>query len=119
VKGETGGLGADVVIECSGSKGGYRMLLQLVRQGGKLICIGLMGGAEVPIPVDRIALNELEVYGVRANPNSCDDVIRLLEKGKVNFKPLITHTFPLTEFPRALEVFSKRLDGAIKVLIHP
>jgi len=77
VRGETGGLGADVVIDCSGSKGGYMMLLQLVRQGRKLIRIGLMGGAEVPIPVDRIALNELEVYGVRENPNRCDDVIRL------------------------------------------
>ncbi|MEM2902141.1 MAG: alcohol dehydrogenase catalytic domain-containing protein [Candidatus Bathyarchaeia archaeon] len=119
VKGETDGLGADVVIECSGSKGGYRTLLNVVRQGGKLICIGLMAGAEVPIPMDRIALNELEVYGVRANPNSCDDVIRLLEKGKVNFRPLITHTFPLTEFPRALEVFTKRIEGAIKVIIHP
>jgi L-iditol 2-dehydrogenase len=119
IKSETGGLGADVVIETSGSHSGYKMLLDLVRQGGTIICIGLTGGAQIPIPMDRVALNELDVYGVRADPNSCDEVITLLKKGKVDFKPLITHTFPLTEFERALEVFSKRMEGAIKVIIHP
>jgi L-iditol 2-dehydrogenase len=118
-KSQTHGLGADVVIETSGSTGGYKMLLDLPRQGGTVICVGLTGGAQITIPMDRIALNELDVYGVRANPNSCDEVIMLLEKGKVNFKPLITHTFPLTEFGKALEVFSKKMDGAIKVVINP
>ena len=118
VKDITGGLGADVVVETSGSKGGYQQLLRLVRQGGKIICIGLTGGVEIPIPMDRIALNELDVYGVRANPNSCDEVIALLEKGKVDFKPFITHTFPLTEFSKALDVFNARA-GAIKIIIHP
>ena len=51
--------------------------------------------------MDRAALNDLEV---RANPNSCDEVIMLLEKGKVDFKPLMTHTFPLTEFEKALSI---------------
>jgi L-iditol 2-dehydrogenase len=81
--------------------------------------VGLTGGAQIPIRMDRIALNELDVYGVRANPNSCDEVIMLLEKGKVDFKPLVTHTFPLTEFGRALEVFSKKMEGAVKVVVHP
>jgi L-iditol 2-dehydrogenase len=119
VKNQTHGLGADVAIETSGSQGGYKMLLDLVRQGGTVICVGLTGGAQIPIRMDRIALNELDVYGVRANPNSCDEVIMLLEKGKVDFKPLVTHTFPLTEFGRALEVFSKKMEGAIKVVVHP
>jgi len=119
IKDQTQGLGADVVVESSGSHGGYKMLLDLVRQGGRIICVGLTGGAEIPVRMDRVALNELDVYGVRANPNSCDEVIRLLEKGKVNFKPLITHTFPLTEFEKALEIFSRRTAGVIKVIIHP
>jgi len=38
----------------------------------------------------------------------------LLKKGKVDFKPLITHTFPLTEFEKALEVFSKRMEEPSK-----
>ncbi len=119
IKDQTQGLGADVVVESSGSHGGYKMLLDLVRQGGRIICIGLTGGAQIPIPIDRVALNELDVYGVRANPNSCDEVIRLLEKRRVDFTPLITHTFALTEFEKALEVFSRRTGGAIKVMIHP
>jgi len=118
-KSQTHGLGADVVIETSGSTGGYKMILDLARQGGTVICVGLTGGQQVQIPMDRVALNELDVYGVRANPNSCDEVIMLLDKGKANFKPLITHTFPLAEFGKALEVFSKKTDGAIKVVIHP
>jgi len=119
IKNQTHGLGADVVIETSGSNGGYKMLLDLIRQGGTIVCVGLTGGAQIPIQMDRVALNELDVYGVRANPNSCDEVIMLLEKGKIDLKALITHTFPLTEFEKALEVFSKRMGGAIKVIVHP
>jgi threonine dehydrogenase-like Zn-dependent dehydrogenase len=64
------------------------MLLDLAGQRGTMICIGLTGGAQIPISMDRVALKELDAYSVRANSNSYDEVVTLLRKGKVDFKPL-------------------------------
>jgi threonine dehydrogenase-like Zn-dependent dehydrogenase len=39
-------------------------------------------------------------------------------EGRVDVKPLVTHTFPLSEIQTAFEIFSDRKDGACKVLIR-
>lgn len=119
VKELTSGRGADVGIECSGSVGGYRTILDVVRQGARVVFVGLTSGKEIPLITDKIALNELNIHGVRANPNTCERAIRLVASGKIQLKPLITHEFPLTEFPRALEVFTKHLEGSVKVVVKP
>jgi hypothetical protein len=64
------------------------MLLDLAGQRGTMICIGLTGGAQIRISMDRVALNELDAYSIRANPNSYDEVVTPLRKEKVDFKPL-------------------------------
>ena len=115
----TSGRGADIAIECSGSVGGYKTILDLVRQGARVVFVGLTAGKEIPIATDKIVLNELDVHGVRANPNACERVIRLVANGKIQLKPLITHEYPLIDFSKALEVFTKHLEGAIKVIIRP
>ena len=78
-----------------------------------------MAFTEIPLPLGQISLNELDVYGLRANPNTCPEVIPLIAVGKIDVKSLITHTFPLTEFATGLETAVERIDGAIRVIIHP
>jgi len=56
---------------------------------------------------------------VRAEPNTAEEVIPLITKGTVRIRPMISHRFPLADFGRALETFSKNLDNAIKVVIEP
>ncbi len=47
-----------------------------------------------------------------------DDILQLIAEGKLDTRPLITHTFPLREIQKAYEVFEKREDGVIKVAIQ-
>ena len=114
----TDGVGADAVIETAGTVLSCQQAVAVTRKGGRICYTGVTLG-DVPLPLAQITLNELDVYGLRANPNTCPEVIPLIEKGKVDVKSLITHTFPLKEFATGLETAVKRIDGAIRVIIHP
>lgn len=62
---------------------------------------------------------QIAVFGSRANPNCTQDVLNLMSIGQITAEEMITHTFLLKEFAKALEIFSERLDGAMKVVVHP
>ena len=47
----------------------------------------------------------------------CDEVLKLIEAGKINTEPLITHTFPFKDIEQAYEIFENKLDGVIKIAI--
>lgn len=44
-------------------------------------------------------------------------VLRLIEAGKIDTTPLITHRFPLSEIEEAYRIFENKLDGVIKIAI--
>ena len=44
-------------------------------------------------------------------------VLRLIEAGKIDTTPLITHRFPLSEIAEAYRIFENKRDGVIKVAI--
>ena len=67
----------------------------------------------------RIVLDEIEIVGDRANPNTAEAALALLVNGRVDLTPLLTHRFPLADFATALDTFETRKDGAVKVAIKP
>ncbi|MEM3430290.1 MAG: alcohol dehydrogenase catalytic domain-containing protein [Candidatus Bathyarchaeia archaeon] len=111
--------GVDVAVECVGTADSIRVAFGIVRRGGRVSLIGSSAGLEVAIDFSRFPLEDIEMIGVRADPNTCEEVIPLIAHGQVKVKPLITHKFPLTQFNDAFETFTKRLGGAIKVVINP
>jgi threonine dehydrogenase-like Zn-dependent dehydrogenase len=46
-------------------------------------------------------------------------VLPLVADGRIRARDLITHRFPLDDFPDALTTFNERKDGAMKVIIEP
>ncbi|MFQ5915053.1 MAG: zinc-binding dehydrogenase [Nitrospinota bacterium] len=114
----TDGIGVDAVIETAGTVQTCQQAIAVTRKGGRICYTGVTKG-DIPLPLGKITLNELDVYGLRANPNTCPEVIPLIVSGRIQIKPLITHTFPLSEFAKGLETAVKRIDGAIRVIIHP
>jgi L-iditol 2-dehydrogenase len=64
-------------------------------------------------------MREIDVLGVRADPNTCDEVIPLINNGAVQIKPMLTHHFPLDKFGEAMDTFTQKLDNAVKVIIEP
>ena len=48
----------------------------------------------------------------------CEEILRLIEQGKIDTTPLITHRFPLGEIEEAYRIFENKEEGVIKVAIY-
>ncbi|MBU2960714.1 NAD(P)-dependent alcohol dehydrogenase [Citreicella sp. C3M06] len=102
----TGGWGADVVFECSGTAPAILSMHQLARPGGAIVLVGMPVD---PVPVDIVGLQakELRIETVFRYANVYDRAIALMSSGKVDLKPLISATLPFAEaiagFDRAVE----------------
>jgi L-iditol 2-dehydrogenase len=81
--------------------------------------MGVPTEGDVALPMQKIVLEEIDLFGVRANPNAMDEVMPLIVSGRVRVKPLVTHTFPIQQYGEALHTFAERVDGALKVLVKP
>jgi L-iditol 2-dehydrogenase len=115
----TDGLGADVVVECSGNKRAFAQAVESVKRDGNVISLALYEEEAISFPVNVVHLRQVHIHGSRANPNCLPEVLRLLEQKRIDAKKLITHKFYLTEISEALDVFSNRRDGAMKVVVYP
>lgn len=122
VRALTGGRGAPAVAECAGGTETLGQAVGMAARGGRVAVIGIPTGAgadAAPFPLRRAVLDEIEVRGVRANQNTCAEVLPLMANGRVDVGRLITHAFPLRDFAAALQTFVSRKDGALKVIVHP
>ncbi len=114
----TDGLGADFAIDTAARGTTPADAVAMTRKGGRVSLIGIPA-EPVVLPLQRIVFEEMDLMGVRANPGTCEEVIPLIAEGRLDVDAVTTHRFPLVDFATAFETFTKRIDGAIKVLIQP
>jgi len=117
----TSGAGADVVFEAAGSEAAVVMALDLARRGGAVILSGIAGGGRrATLESDLFALKDLRVNGVFAyTTDSFEQALRIIESGRLDVRPLVTHTLPLREFEKAFDLLSNRPEPVVKVLLRP
>ncbi|MFC1912450.1 alcohol dehydrogenase catalytic domain-containing protein [Chloroflexota bacterium] len=115
----TGGRGVDVAIELSGNGQAARMALQAVRKGGRVSLVGLQAApVELALNED-IIYKEARVFGStgRMMWDTWWDMQALMESGKFDPLPVITHRLPLSEFEEGLKLAKSGEAG--KVLFYP
>jgi len=105
-------------MESTGTARGVQDACWCVSRGG---CISVIGfpKEDVPIPIKHLVMDEIELVGNRANPNTLDKAISIANKHLDDLKGLITHTFPLSEYQKAYEIFTTRADNSLKVVVKP
>lgn len=114
----TRGLGPDVVLECAGVPSTVDAALRMLRRGGRCAAVGIpTKGLE--IPMQRLVLDELELVGCRATAGEMRHVMPLVEQGRIRVREIITHSFSLAEYERALATFNDPQSGAIKIVVTP
>ena len=118
VRARTGGVGAEVALECSGDPKAVGQCAALLRKGGRVAVIGIPP-EDAPIPLQRIVLDEIDVVGVRAAAGEMPEAINLAAAGRLRLRELITHRFALEDFADAYQTFTERRDGALKVIVRP
>jgi threonine dehydrogenase-like Zn-dependent dehydrogenase len=93
-----------------------------VRRGGTLSISGVYGGALDPLPMMELFDKQVQVRMGQANVKRwVNDILPLLtgDGDSLGVEDLATHKLPLDDAPRGYEIFQKKQDRAIKVLLQP
>jgi L-iditol 2-dehydrogenase len=115
----SGGKGANVAVDTGGTSDSVRQAVDVLAKGGRVAFTGVPTEGDAALPMQKIVLEEIDLFGVRANRNTMEEVIPLVVSGRVRVEPLVTHIFGLAEYGQALHTFAERVDGALKVLVQP
>jgi threonine dehydrogenase-like Zn-dependent dehydrogenase len=93
-----------------------------IRRGGTLSISGVYGGAADPMPMMDLFDRQIQIRMGQANVKRwIDDLMPLVldDADPLGTEELATHHMPLQEGPRAYELFQKKQDNAIKIVLHP
>jgi threonine dehydrogenase-like Zn-dependent dehydrogenase len=122
------GLLPDAVASAMIEKGGVDRLsvvyaaIDGVRRGGTVSLSGVYGGAMDPMPMMDMFDKQIQFRMGQANVKKWIDALMPLvqdERDPLGVEDLATHRLPLDEAPHAYEIFQKKQDGAIKILLSP
>jgi (R,R)-butanediol dehydrogenase / meso-butanediol dehydrogenase / diacetyl reductase len=105
---------AYVVVDCVGSQ--FPVALDLVRKAGRIVLFGFDQRARAEISQQRITRDELTVVGSFVGQDGFPSAIRLLEQGRLDLEPLVTHRIAVQQLPEALEEL--RAGRAVKVEVE-
>jgi 2-desacetyl-2-hydroxyethyl bacteriochlorophyllide A dehydrogenase len=112
----TGGRGADVVIEASGSPEAYKGIVDLVSKGGKIVQIGLPL-ANVCFDMLAFSRKELELIGCNGHMMDLEGTLDLVRKDKTLISKMITHRLPLRDVRKGMEM--AREGKGVKIVLLP
>lgn len=136
----TGGYGADVCVDAVGmeadrtvlekamnvvqmEKGTMKVLekcMDSVRRAGTVSVVGVYGSPYNNFPLYKWFDKGLTLRGGQAWVHRyIDHLISLVQEGKVKLDDIITHTVPLAEASRMYDIFNKKEDNCLKVVLKP
>lgn len=113
----TGGRGADVVFDCSGSSKACADAPLLAARGGRVVLIGWPETSRFAWPVELVIERELEVLGVNRYCNVYPRAISLLATRRIDTQPLVTHRYPFAEVGSAFRTALSDRASVIKIMI--
>jgi alcohol dehydrogenase len=114
--------GVDVAIEALGTQQTFENALRCLRPGGTLSSLGVYSG-KLQMPYDAFAagIGDHRIVTTLC-PGGKERMRRLMEtvrRGRVDLRPLLTHTVTLEQIAEGYEIFGDRRDGVLKVAIRP
>ena len=136
----TNGRGADVCVEAVGfepertmmdklkatvnfEKGSMKVLemaFKAVRRGGTVSIMGVYGSTYDNFPLHRVFDKAITIkQGQAPVLNYIDKLIELVKENKVVLDDIISHTLPLSEAATGYEIFDKKEDDCVKVVLKP
>lgn len=106
--------GADVVMEVAGAKDTFELAWRCARPNATVTVVALYDEAQaLPLP-DMYGKNlTFKTGGV--DGCDCEEILRLIEQGKIDTTPLLTHKYRLSDIEEAYRVFENKLDGVMKI----
>ena len=108
---------ADVVIECVGNVPAVKSAFQFAGKGGTILLFSVPKvDAAFDLPLFDVYKKELTIKGSFVNPDTHARAVALINSGKINFAPIITHHFTLDQLPEAIAM--QMSSESIKVVVE-
>lgn len=98
------------------------LAIDTVRRGGTISLSGVYGGMADPMPMMDLFDKQIQLRMGQANVKRwIEEIMPLLEgdEDPLGVEDLATHHVPLEDAPHAYEIFQKKEDGALKILLQP
>lgn len=136
----TNGRGADVCVDAVGMEAerstfdklgnilhmqrgtinALKMCCSAVRRGGTITIVGVYG-----MPYDNFPIGQMFDKGLTLRMGQVpvhkyiDDLITLVEQKRVVLEDIVTHHLPLRQVDHAYDIFKRKADGCVKVVLRP
>ncbi|MHB0877509.1 MAG: NAD(P)-dependent alcohol dehydrogenase [Anaerolineae bacterium] len=114
----TGGRGVDRVFEAAGAAESPEQAVQLVRNGGTVMLIGIPTANVLSVTANTTRRKGLTLKAVRRMKHTYPRAIALTAAGMVDVRGLVTHRFPLEQANEAFDLVAHLGDGVIKAMIE-
>ncbi|HPU22445.1 MAG TPA: zinc-binding dehydrogenase, partial [Thermoclostridium caenicola] len=108
--------GTDVVIECVGNVIATGQAIEAAKHGGTVLLFSVPKvGSVYPLSLDDVFHKELTIMGSKINPDTHERAVQLINSGRIQLKPLITHRYPIDQLEEA--ILMQMSDESIKVIV--
>ena len=110
--------GADVVLEVAGGADTFQLAWECARPNAVVTVVALYDQPQI-LPLPQMYGKNLTFKTGGVDGCDCAEILSLIQQGKLDTTPLITHHFPLSQIMEAYRIFENRLDGVVKIAITP
>ena len=111
---------ANIVHVQVGSIKVLRAAISAVRRGGTVTVVGVYGVSYDNFPLGQIFDKGIKMrFGQSTPQRDIDTLLTWVEQGKVQLDDIITHRLPLSEAPHGYEIFDKKEEDCVKVVLKP
>ena len=111
------GEGAQVVIECVGNVTAVKSAFQFAAKGATILLFSVPKvDSTFELPLFDVYKKELTIKGSFVNPDTHARAVALINSGKVDFGPIVTHRFTLDQLPQAIAM--QMSEESIKVVVE-
>lgn len=115
-RGMTSGVGVDVVFDAAGVPETVNAGIEIARNGGKLIMVG-MASPKFEIEYKHAICKELKLLGSYMYTTEMREGLDMISSGKINVRQIITSRHPMSEGPRLFEELTSGKTSDIKVIL--
>lgn len=114
----TGTDGVDVVIECVGNTAATAQAFEAAKRGATILLFSVpKAGAIHSLSLEEVYQKELTILGSMINPDTHQRAVDLINRGRIQLEPIITHRFPLEQVKEA--ILMQMSGQAVKVMVEP
>ncbi len=114
----TAGCGADVCVVTAGAPNIIDQASAVTKKLGEVILVSMIT-KPIPVYTYGFVFNEQRLIGTMTYTSEAfAEASRLINEG-LDVAPIITHSLPLEEAGKGLEILSKKTENVGKILVHP